>query len=103
MRDLSQFDFSSIPTLEELEEMSPDDLDDLLGLSPSYDIPPAARRAMTGVGIVDADEGGFPHGSLARQSPALIRAILGRSRRTGCIALGAYSASPRSCEPNGST
>lgn len=76
LRDLSQFDFSSIPTLEELEEMSPDDLDDLLGLSPSYDIPPAARRAMTRVGLVDSDEGGFPHGSLARQSPALIRAVL---------------------------
>jgi hypothetical protein len=76
LRELSQFDFSTIPTLEELEEMSPDELDDLLGLSPSYDIPPAARRAMTRVGVISSQEGGFPSASLARQPAALVQAAL---------------------------
>ena len=74
--DLSQFDFTSIPTIEELEEMTPDELDDLLGLRPTYDIPPAARRAMTRVGIINREEGGFPSVSLARQPSALVRAVL---------------------------
>jgi len=76
LRELSQFDFSTIPTLEELEEMSPDEMDDLLGLSPSYDIPPAARRAMTRVGVISSQEGGFPSASLARQPAALVQAAL---------------------------
>lgn len=76
LRELQQFDFSSVPTIEELEEMSPDELDDLLGLSPSYDIPPAARRSMRQVGIISVDEGGFPVGSLAQQPAALVRAVL---------------------------
>ena len=76
LRELSQFDFSTIPTLEELEEMSPDEMDDLLGLSPSYDIPPAARRAMTRVGVISSQEGGFPSTSLARQPAALVQAAL---------------------------
>lgn len=74
--DLSQFDFTSIPTIEQLEEMTPDELDDLLGLRPSYDMPPAAQRAMTRVGVVSADEGGLPSRSLARQPAVLVRAVL---------------------------
>lgn len=76
LNDLAQFDFSSIPTLEELEQLSPDELDDLLGLSPSYDIPPAARRAMTRVGVISSQEGGFPSGSLAKQPSSLVEAAL---------------------------
>lgn len=76
LNDLAQFDFSSIPTLEELEQLSPDELDDLLGLSPSYDIPPAARRAMTRVGVISSQEGGFPSGSLAKQPASLVEATL---------------------------
>lgn len=74
--DFSQFDFSSIPTIEQIEEMTPDELDELLGLRPSYDIPPAAQRAMTRVGVVDASEGGLPSRSLARQPAGLVRAVL---------------------------
>lgn len=74
--DLSDFDFTSIPTIEELEQMTPDELDELLGLRPSYDIPPAARRAMTRVGVVASDEGGMPALALARQPAALVRAVL---------------------------
>ncbi|TWJ09852.1 hypothetical protein [Altererythrobacter ishigakiensis] len=76
LNDLAQFDFSSIPTLDELEQLSPDELDDLLGLSPSYDIPPAARRAMTRVGVISSQEGGFPSGSLAKQPSSLVEAAL---------------------------
>lgn len=73
---LSQFDFTSIPTIEELEEMTPDELDDLLGLRPTYDIPPAARRAMTRVGVINRAEGGFAAASLARQPSSLVRAVI---------------------------
>ena len=65
-----------IPTLRELETMSPDQLDELLGLKPKFDMPAAARRSMLQVGILAEDEGGLPAGSLARQSPVLVMAAL---------------------------
>ncbi len=65
-----------IPTLRELETMSPDQLDELLGLKPKFDMPAAARRSMQQVGILAEDEGGMPAGSVARQSPALVMAAL---------------------------
>lgn len=72
----ADLDLSNLPTLEELEAMSTDDLDELLGLKPKFDIPPAARRSMDRVGVMDASEGGLPAGSLARQPAALVRAVL---------------------------
>lgn len=48
---------SGLPSLKELEEMDPAELDELLGLKPRYDIPPAARRSMERVGILAPDEG----------------------------------------------
>ncbi len=65
-----------IPTLHELETMSPDQLDELLGLKPKFDMPAAARRSMMQVGILAEDEGGMPAGSVARQSPQLVMATL---------------------------
>ena len=65
-----------IPTLRELESMSPDQLDELLGLKPKFDMPAAARRSMKQVGILAEDEGGMPAGSLGRQNPALVMALL---------------------------
>ena len=65
-----------IPTLQELEAMSPDELDELLGLKPRSDMPPAARRSLKQVGVLADYEGGLPAGSLARQSGALVRATL---------------------------
>lgn len=65
-----------IPTLSELEAMSPDELDELLGLKPRSDMPPAARRSMKQVGVLADYEGGLPAGALARQSGALVRAAL---------------------------
>lgn len=65
-----------IPTLHELETMSPDQLDELLGLKPKFDMPPAARRSMKQVGILAEDEGGMPVGSVGRQNPLLVMALL---------------------------
>lgn len=73
---VSSEELSRLPTLEELEEMSTDELDDLLGLKPSYDIPPAARRSMAQVGLLAPSEGGLPTRALANQPEALVRAIL---------------------------
>lgn len=69
-----------IPSLREIEAMSPDELDELLGLKPKYDMPAAARRSMNQVGVLAEAEGGLPAGSLARQSPALVRAALDRNK-----------------------
>ncbi len=65
-----------IPTLKELEAMSPDQLDELLGLKPKFDMPAAARRSTKRVGILDESEGGFPAGSLGKQNPRLVQAVL---------------------------
>jgi hypothetical protein len=65
-----------IPSLQQLEAMTPDQLDDLFGLKPKSDIPPAARRALKKIGILAEWEGGFPSGSLALQPAALVRAAL---------------------------
>lgn len=73
---LDGIDMSNIPTIEELEAMSSDELDQLLGLTPNFDIPPAAQRAMTRVGVISRDEGGFASQGLAKQPASLVRAIL---------------------------
>lgn len=69
--------FGKLPTLEELERMSTDELDELLGLKPKVDIPPGARRSLAQVGLLGMDEGGLPTRSLARQPASLVRAALG--------------------------
>lgn len=71
-----------IPTLQELEAMSPDELDALLGLKPKYDMPDSARRSLRKVGILAADEGGFSSGSLGSQDGRLIRAALEKNSGT---------------------
>jgi hypothetical protein len=65
-----------IPTLKELETMSADQLDELLGLKPKFDMPAAARRSMKQVGVLAEDEGGMPAWSLARQDAGLVKAAL---------------------------
>ena len=74
--DTSDVDLSDIPSVAELEAMTNEELDELFGLKPRYDIPPAARRMTTEVGVVDASEGGLPLASLARQPASLVRAAL---------------------------
>ncbi len=66
----------NLPSLAQLEAMTPEELDELLGLKPKFDIPPAARRSLTQVGILDVAEGGLPAGSLAGQNATLVRAAL---------------------------
>ncbi len=72
----SSEDLARLPTVEELESMTTDELDDLLGLKPRFDIPPAARRSLAQVGVLAPAEGGMPTGSLARQPASLVRAAL---------------------------
>ena len=67
------------PSLRELEAMEADEVNQLLGLRPKFDIPPAARRAMEKTGVIAMSEGGFHSRSLAGQPARLIRAALGAS------------------------
>ncbi|MEO1730541.1 MAG: hypothetical protein AAFR64_07360 [Pseudomonadota bacterium] len=74
--ELSDEELRDIPTLEELEMLTTDELDDLFGLKPKYDIPPAARRSLAQVGVIAPEEGGFQVESLNKQPAALVRAML---------------------------
>lgn len=69
-----------LPSLRELEAMSPEELDVLLGLKPRSDMPVAARRAVKQNGIIDANEGGFAAWSLAGQNPALVQAAIAQNK-----------------------
>jgi hypothetical protein len=71
---------ADFPSLAELEAMEADEIDELLGLKPKFDIPPAARRAVREIGVIGPGEGGFPIGSLDDQPPQLIRAVLAANR-----------------------
>ncbi len=53
-----------------------DELDQLLGLRPKFDIPPGAQRTLTRVGILDESEGGLPPESLSGQPASIVRAAL---------------------------
>ena len=67
---------SNLPTLSQLDSMSNDQIDELLGLKPKFDIPAAARRSMERVGVIDSAEGGLPSQALAGQPASLVRAAL---------------------------
>jgi hypothetical protein len=97
-----------LPTLDELEKMSTDELDELLGLKPKVDIPPGARRSLTEVGVLAPSEGGMPTYSLAQQPASLVRAALGGAKgpvvsRWGHIlmrrALASRLAAPEGMDP----
>ncbi|MEP3421039.1 MAG: hypothetical protein ABJN35_04835 [Erythrobacter sp.] len=77
---LSEDELSGLPSLEELEDLSTDQLDDLLGLKPKFDIPPAARRSLAQVGVISPQEGGLPIAGLANQPENLVRAVLAGMR-----------------------
>lgn len=78
--ELSSEVMAKLPTLKQLEGMDIDEIDELLGLKPKFDIPPAARRSMQQVGIVGEAEGGMSYYSLAGQPGALVRAALEGTR-----------------------
>jgi hypothetical protein len=63
-------------TLDELEKLSPEDLEAALGLKPRFDMPAAARRALKQIGVIDTRENGLPSASLARQDAGLVRAVM---------------------------
>lgn len=67
---------SDLPSLEELENLDTDELDELLGLKPRFDIPAAARRSTVEIGVLSPNEGGLRTASLARQPASLVRAAL---------------------------
>jgi len=64
------------PSIEEIEGMTSDEIDDLFGLKPKFDIPAGARRAVRRVGVIAMDEGGFPNQALAGQPASLLRGAL---------------------------
>ncbi|MEO0689632.1 MAG: hypothetical protein AAFY51_04940 [Pseudomonadota bacterium] len=74
--ELSDEELRNLPSLEELEALTTDELDDLFGLKPKYDIPPAARRSLARVGIITSREGGLASGSFSKQPASLVRAAL---------------------------
>ncbi len=81
-----------LPSLEELEAMDPDELDELLGLKPTFDIPPAARRSPERVGLLNPEEGGMGVGAVANTRALFVRNVLRGTRgplvsRWGHIAL----------------
>ncbi|MDZ4308700.1 hypothetical protein [Allopontixanthobacter sp.] len=97
-----------LPSLSELESMDADELDELLGLKPKFDIPPAARRSLSRVGILASTEGGLPPAALANQPASIVRAALTGTRgpvvsRWGHImlrrALASRLAAPQGMDP----
>jgi hypothetical protein len=76
MPSLTRDDLARLPSLEKLENMSTEELDQLLGLKPKSDIPPGAQRALTRVGVLAVEEGGLPPVALSNQSDRLVRAVL---------------------------
>jgi hypothetical protein len=67
---------NKLPPVEVLEKMSPEELEEALNLKPKFDIPPAARRSMEHIGVLDQGEGGLSPTSLAGQNASLVRAAL---------------------------
>lgn len=71
---------ADFPSLEELEAMSPEEFNELFGLTPKFDIPPGARRAVRQVGVIDSTEGGFAAGLLDEQPAELVRAAIAATK-----------------------
>lgn len=71
---------ADFPSLAELEAMEEDELNEVLGLKPKFDVPPGARRALERIGVIASSEGGFAYNSLAGQPAALVRAAVGGVR-----------------------
>jgi hypothetical protein len=65
-----------LPPIELLETMSPEELEVALNLKPKFDIPPAARRSMQRIGVLDESEGGLSATALTGQNASLVRAAL---------------------------
>lgn len=77
---LAKDTLARLPTLAELEAMSPEELEQALGLKPTSDMPPGARRSTEQVGILDVTEGGLAPQSLGNGSASLVRKALAGNR-----------------------
>jgi hypothetical protein len=73
---ITRDELSRLPSLDELDSLSTEELDQLLGLKPKSDIPAGSRRGLARVGVLAVDEGGLPPAALANQPEALVRAAL---------------------------
>jgi len=65
-----------LPSVEELEKMDTDEIDALLGLKPTTDIPAAARRSTEAVGLLAPSEDGMQTGSLNNYKALFVRRVL---------------------------
>jgi hypothetical protein len=72
---------ANFPSLKELGDMDADEIDQLFGLKPKFDIPAAARRETAQVGVLAENETGLPLASLASQPASLVRAILAGTKQ----------------------
>ncbi|MXO64750.1 hypothetical protein [Altericroceibacterium endophyticum] len=64
------------PSLAEIEAMDDDEVDEIFGLKPKFDTPPAARRAVEQIGVIGPEEGGMPISSLSAQPASLVRTAI---------------------------
>ena len=71
---------SDFPSLAEIEQMEEGEINELLGLRQPFDVPPAARRALSRIGVIARAEGGFPSQSLTAQPAELVRAAIENTR-----------------------
>ncbi len=72
----------NLPPIGVLEKLSPEELEELLGLKPRFDMPGAARRSMQQIGVLAAGEGGLPAGSLTAQNVTLVRGAIAGNKGT---------------------
>lgn len=67
---------AGVTNFDQLMALPPEKLDQLLGLTPKYDIPPQAQRSMSRIGLLDTGEGGMAPFALKGQPASLVRAAL---------------------------
>ncbi|WP_165362135.1 hypothetical protein [Qipengyuania thermophila] len=65
-----------LPSLRQIESLSPSELDRLLGLRPRFDIPPGLQRSPERAGVLSLAESAVPSEALARQPASLVRAAI---------------------------
>lgn len=65
-----------LPSISEIEGMSDSELEELFGITQSFDIPASDQRKFERVGVIDQAEGGFAGGMLSGQPAPIVRAAL---------------------------
>ncbi len=65
-----------MPSLDELERLSPEELVAALGVKPVGELPGSRRRSLKQAGVLSEEEGGLPPASLAKQNGGLVSAAL---------------------------